>query len=226
MSAVSFVACDQRLCGMTCDSIPTSYDIYYNFIYMKQTDVGQKIRQARVKAGMTQSDLADKLGLSWEMISRYERGVNSPMHQLTAIARALDVTVSELLQEYDKSSVLYENHVYKIPFVVDMSSLQRGKSGFRLRNGVYFYGTPEWVRQIDGEVFALLPSLAKDHTGKIRKEGAVFVLLHNSLSDLSDLYVLYDRGSLSIKTADQMNDTDKQKILGPVLGQDVRFISE
>ena len=38
--------------------------------------VGQRAREARVAKGMTQTDLGDALGLSFQQVQKYEKGTN------------------------------------------------------------------------------------------------------------------------------------------------------
>ncbi len=47
---------------MACDSI----DI----------EIGKRVRQARVTAGLTQTKLADQLGITFQQVQKYEKGVN------------------------------------------------------------------------------------------------------------------------------------------------------
>jgi putative transcriptional regulator len=55
------------------------------------------MRSARLRAGLTQGDLAAIVGTSRETISSVERGESIPSLTLAlAIAHALDVTVEEL----------------------------------------------------------------------------------------------------------------------------------
>lgn len=59
--------------------------------------VGDRIRAARKKAGMTQAELASKLGLPWQSISQWERDARNPkIEALEKIAMALQVNVDEL----------------------------------------------------------------------------------------------------------------------------------
>jgi len=59
---------------------------------------GEKIKQARKNAGITQKNLGDKLGVSPVMISQYESNTRNPKLQtLQKIADALNVTLSDLL---------------------------------------------------------------------------------------------------------------------------------
>jgi DNA-binding XRE family transcriptional regulator len=59
--------------------------------------VGDRIREARRKAGLTQKELAQRSGLRQSHISRLERGRHSPSFvTLEKIAEALGIPVSQL----------------------------------------------------------------------------------------------------------------------------------
>ena len=52
----------------------------------------------RIKAGLSQTALADKTGLSTQSISGYETGANGPSPEaLAAIAEVLDCEIEDLL---------------------------------------------------------------------------------------------------------------------------------
>ena len=60
--------------------------------------MGLRLRSARRERGMSQEDLARRVGISMISISRLERGVHRPKHQnLEAIARELGVSPSWIL---------------------------------------------------------------------------------------------------------------------------------
>ena len=68
----------------------------------QRIQIGDYIRNARDNADMTQAELAEKVGTTQVMISRYEWGEQEPtVSRLIAIARALGTTASELLKEID-----------------------------------------------------------------------------------------------------------------------------
>lgn len=60
---------------------------------------GERIREARLRAGMTQSELAEMVGVKFSAIHKYEKGlvVNLKRETILALARALDVRPSYLL---------------------------------------------------------------------------------------------------------------------------------
>jgi transcriptional regulator with XRE-family HTH domain len=57
--------------------------------------VGQRIRQRRWMSGMTQQQLAEKVGIKFQQIQKYETGMNRvSASRLFDVAQALDVPVS------------------------------------------------------------------------------------------------------------------------------------
>ncbi len=62
-------------------------------------DIGSKIREARIKLGMSQKDLADKIGLTSSFISQTENNQLSPsLNSFLQIANALNIKPTALLQ--------------------------------------------------------------------------------------------------------------------------------
>lgn len=63
-------------------------------------EIGKLIQKARKEAKLTQTELAQKMGLSRMMISRYEVGLNNiPLDQLEKIAKFLNKPVTYFLKE-------------------------------------------------------------------------------------------------------------------------------
>ncbi|MBQ2999284.1 MAG: helix-turn-helix transcriptional regulator [Clostridia bacterium] len=64
---------------------------------MKLT-IGENIRNFRKKNNLTQEELADRLGVTYQSVSRWENGATYPdLELLPAISELLSVTVDELL---------------------------------------------------------------------------------------------------------------------------------
>lgn len=62
------------------------------------TMIGKKIKQARIDRNMTQMNLADTMGVSYQAVSNWERGNSMPdISKLADLCGALDITVNELL---------------------------------------------------------------------------------------------------------------------------------
>lgn len=68
---------------------------------MDKKSVGQRIQRAREKAGLSQAELAEKVGLSSAAaMSAIECGVRlTRLDKFVAIANALDTTADDLLQD-------------------------------------------------------------------------------------------------------------------------------
>lgn len=76
---------------------------------------GQKIKEARKNAGMTQEELANKLGISYVGISQWERDVRNPKKEtLQKLADALGIDISELTEDNISSSVNQREEYSKI----------------------------------------------------------------------------------------------------------------
>ena len=61
---------------------------------------GARLRELREQAGLTQQQLADKCGVKWEAVSRWERGTREPgWSNVVALAEALGVECTAFLQE-------------------------------------------------------------------------------------------------------------------------------
>ena len=59
--------------------------------------VGENIKNARKKAGLTQKELGQKIGLSYQSIAQWENNLRKPKPEtLQKLANALGITIWEL----------------------------------------------------------------------------------------------------------------------------------
>lgn len=83
-------------------------------------NIGTKISALRKEKGLSQGDLAQKLGASREIIGKYERNENLPSIEMVAkMAQVFDVTVDFLIgsgenASYDKETVERINDIQKM----------------------------------------------------------------------------------------------------------------
>ena len=69
------------------------------------TAIGQRIRAQRIVCGISQSALAVALGVSFQQVQKYEKGVNRVgSARLVEIAKALKTTTSALLDVSEAGS--------------------------------------------------------------------------------------------------------------------------
>lgn len=65
-------------------------------------EIGRRLRQARVAAGLTQTELGIHLGISFQQIQKYEKGRNRiGGGRLYKIARALGVKITYFFDDVD-----------------------------------------------------------------------------------------------------------------------------
>ncbi|WP_223144727.1 helix-turn-helix domain-containing protein [Macrococcoides canis] len=66
--------------------------------------VGKRIRNSRIKKGISQKELAEKINVSNAVMSRYESGTRSPdFEKLKHIAEVLEVSIDYLL-DHEKTT--------------------------------------------------------------------------------------------------------------------------
>ncbi len=69
------------------------------------TEVGESIRAHRLIAGMSQTDLANKLGVSFQQVQKYEKGVNRVgAGRLPEIAEIFNVPIGALFNDHAETS--------------------------------------------------------------------------------------------------------------------------
>lgn len=94
--------------------------------------IGSKIKEKRLKLGMSQEQLGQKLGVSKVSICGYEKGTRTPtMQNFMDIVEILDLTPDELLGREvkvvnDKEEV-YSAYVSKIDLQIIKELKQHGK---------------------------------------------------------------------------------------------------
>lgn len=111
--------------------------------------VGKRIRHRRWMIGMTQQQLADKVGIKFQQIQKYETGMNRvSASRLWDIARAVDVPVSFFFEG------LVEGHV---PGVVE-GDIFADKEALQLVRA--YYAMPEAQRRQIFELARVLSDAA------------------------------------------------------------------
>jgi transcriptional regulator with XRE-family HTH domain len=84
-----------------------------------EIEIGKKIRLRRVEQRISQSDLGEKLGISFQQVQKYEKGVNRVgAARLQQIATALDVPVTFFYDSNSKTkeveSLLFLDSAYSL----------------------------------------------------------------------------------------------------------------
>lgn len=88
-------------------------------------NTGTRIKQARIAAGMTQAELAEKVGVKYSAIHKYEAGlvVNLKRETISKLALALNVKPAYLLciDDGQRANILPIPQMKKVPLVGDIA---------------------------------------------------------------------------------------------------------
>lgn len=89
-------------------------------------DLGSRIKQLRLSRSMTQEQLAQRLGLTAQAISKWESGTNMPdIQMLPDLSVIFGVSIDELFAITDESRMeRIENMIYDVRFIPDEEFLQ------------------------------------------------------------------------------------------------------
>lgn len=99
--------------------------------------VGKRVRHRRWMVGMTQQQLADKVGIKFQQIQKYETGMNRvSASRLWGISEALGVTISFFFEGLDEGGVAPQ---------VAGSDLMQDKEALELVRS--YYAIPEAQRR-------------------------------------------------------------------------------
>jgi transcriptional regulator with XRE-family HTH domain len=87
--------------------------------------IGKSIRAHRLIVGMSQSDLARKLGVSFQQIQKYEKGMNRVgAGRLPLIAKIFDVPINALFDANADTSPGESNGTVPVRLIPDRNTLK------------------------------------------------------------------------------------------------------
>ncbi len=114
--------------------------------------VGKRIRHRRWMVGMTQQQLAEKVGIKFQQIQKYETGMNRvSASRLWDIAEALDVPVSFFFEGIDDEATASTSSTIPGDIMADKEALELVRS---------YYSIPENQRRRLFELARVLSDVA------------------------------------------------------------------
>jgi len=199
---------------------------------MSDKDIGIQIKKARSEVSMSQEELGEKLGVTWEMVSRYENGRSSARKYLTELSEIFEKSISYFfgvqddLIEYnvDKiASALKEKGigydvaaVNKVILIDDFSILGFERS---LKLTRQFYTAPEWMIEKYSDIFALrLNSVVPDSLDV--NEGDIGFFSPSLKPDNRDVVLIQSGNVFKLK---RYSSKLKGEILAVLIAQEKRF---
>lgn len=103
------------------------------------THVGKRVRHRRWMVGMTQQQLAEKVGIKFQQIQKYETGMNRvSASRLWDIAEALSVPVAFFFEGVEKSAGAHDGAGVPSDILADKEALELVRS---------YYSIPENQRR-------------------------------------------------------------------------------
>jgi len=174
---------------------------------MEYSDIGENIRKYRNRLDLTQEELADKIGVTWEMVSRYERGESSPMNKLEKISNALNIPITDLINDS------LNNH-YEVPLFMKIPN----NFLFTKENTTLFYSCPKWLVKRDPQVFAINTNLVQSNDLISKEKGYIFISPNSEIQN-SDLVLVKSKEELGIEKFQQQNKSP----IGKIMMQEVIF---
>jgi transcriptional regulator with XRE-family HTH domain len=81
-----------------------------------EVQMGARLRAMRMEAGISQQELGTKLGVSFQQVQKYEKGINRvSASRLMQIAGLFETTPQQLMGDgKGNGGVLFENMTYKL----------------------------------------------------------------------------------------------------------------
>ncbi len=69
-------------------------------------NIGETLKKCRRTANMSQMELAEKIGISYQQLQKYEKGINNiSIYRLKQISEALKIPISSLLESQEPERV-------------------------------------------------------------------------------------------------------------------------
>lgn len=116
-------------------------------------DIGKKIKYIRTEKGITQKELASKLGTSQQNLAQYENGKRNPkLETVRKIAEALDVTISELQPDwaqFSKDEILQDLTYHNNYFLEKAPPLEKRNSRMTQRLAGYKIQLDNAMKQLN-----------------------------------------------------------------------------
>lgn len=175
---------------------------------MESKQLGIQLKKARMESGLSQAELGKRIGVTWEMISRYENAKSSPRKNLEAIAKELKKPIQyffgveelPIRDEIKRLTALLEKREedpqkrFGVPLVETLGEYSLTQA---LEYTKQFYGAPTWIASRFKGVFALrLDEVDSDVVSIGAGDTAFFA--RSLLAKPSDFVLLVEDGKMSI----------------------------
>jgi len=123
---------------------------------MKENKVAELLVHLRKTYGYTQSDLAEKLDVSFQAVSKWERGENLPdAFTLVELARIYEISVDEILKgKLLEKELSTENKKRKAIIIAIAASMI-----ILAPSTIFMFGVEHWERYVPGMIIIIAISI-------------------------------------------------------------------
>ncbi|MFC1780215.1 helix-turn-helix domain-containing protein [Patescibacteria group bacterium] len=198
---------------------------------MKDKKIGVQIKKARSESQLTQSKLGKKIGVTWEMISRYENGKSSPRKNLEKLAKVLGKPIQYF---FGVEEVPISDEIQKLSQLLEKkgAELQRGAEipfvetleGFSLQKALKLtsqtYSCPSWIYSKFKKVFAYKLDEVESDVVSIGK-GDIGFFSQRVNARIGDYVMLKDNNY----KIDKFSRSMKKKVHAVLLAVEKRYIN-
>ncbi len=181
--------------------------------------VAQTIRSARIRKNMTQMELADEMGVSYQAVSNWERGNSMPdIAKLESLCGILELSIDELLGKDDPQTDTVKKVIYHQapPTLEELAPIANLLSPEQAHEAVVKSAEvhPVALKQLIG----IAPFLDKETLDSI----AMRVEKTGDLRQLVSLAPFLSKDTLSNILDDHIDDADPSALIGlvPFLAQE------
>lgn len=86
---------------------------------MDQEKVGRFIKEIRKQNGLTQKEFADRLGVTYQAVSKWENGINLPeISLLKQISKEFNISIDKILDASNNQNNKKKNNLKKLLFII------------------------------------------------------------------------------------------------------------
>jgi transcriptional regulator with XRE-family HTH domain len=141
-------------------------------------EIGERLKFARVKRGLSQKTVAKQLGITWETLSRYEHGKTAPFNYINELAaiykqpveyfvgseisKSIEQRLDKLLANIDNNDRPLTFHKYFKPVIRVINKLSGGGITADLEtNFVFKEITSELIEKHEDQLFGINASAIK-----------------------------------------------------------------
>jgi transcriptional regulator with XRE-family HTH domain len=187
---------------------------------MDNREIGLRIKQLRQIQRISQKDLAEKIGTTTEMVSRYETGKSSAYGRLDKIVAALGIPITKIFSKAGVSDFSSEETRYYrnlIPYLTEpILDLNQA-----LKTTKLYYSAPDWVVQKTAKPFAIDCQLLAIQTTQIERNGVLIATQEIPESDKA-LVLFKERENLVVSSFAAL--PPRTKPLATVVAWEKRFV--